>query len=796
MPTYQVVDPNTNKKLRITGDTPPSEAELERIFSQIQPASKIASNLDESISQLGLGDDARIIGSQEHRQALNKLEADQESLKSFQNVAEFGEAGRQQLPPNLRSQFDALVKSGKIQLSDNPKPLSNLLPDVFSSNVLEGQDASKVALFGGIASLTPDQGDLAKIAKNIFPDLSITQDSENVVLESPSGQKAVLNKPGFSPTDAAQLMGLTGAFMPAGGAGSLAAKTAAKGLAVGGAAGGTQAGIDLAQQAAGRDESVSVSNIRGGDVALAAGAGTLFELLFQGLGRMVPIFRQRMQSEGVTEGMRDAVKEEANRIGLDPSAVTDEFIESFLRDTEQAVNPQAAALRGEEEFGIGLTEGQRTGSQKQIRFENRARAGDFGEKAQNFILKKEAEQQQQARAATQQVQGRFGDPLASQTEAGQLVRQGVQNAEQAANARVQQAFDEVGDASLSAGNVRNLLDATENAIRGVEFDKRLEATSRVLDDVRKLKRFLERKDIGANVSAFDLKRVNAMRRRLGGSIKTAKDSTDRRQLTLMKQGFDDFLDDAVIKGLFEGDQKALNSLRGANELFREYAKKFRAQDVRTKGGQTAKDAAGAFVDKIVSANPTDSEIMRMLFGANDTFGSRAGEALAKRFKAILGESSPEFQTIRQAAFLRFVHRNDDVINGAMSLRRLNRATKGDQRNLVKTLFSPDELRLFERLFTQIKRTTPEIVQDRANPSGSGTKVLQAMTDSVSRLAQILGATTGNALMFVGGKGVEVGKSFRATARARRAVRPFQRVIDARPEQVSTGVATTMTGTEE
>lgn len=37
MPTYQVTDPTTGKKLRLTGESPPTEQELEQIFSSVQP---------------------------------------------------------------------------------------------------------------------------------------------------------------------------------------------------------------------------------------------------------------------------------------------------------------------------------------------------------------------------------------------------------------------------------------------------------------------------------------------------------------------------------------------------------------------------------------------------------------------------------------------------------------------------------------------------------------------------------------------------------------------------------------
>lgn len=34
MPTYEITDPDTGKKLRLTGDAPPSEQEIQQVFSE------------------------------------------------------------------------------------------------------------------------------------------------------------------------------------------------------------------------------------------------------------------------------------------------------------------------------------------------------------------------------------------------------------------------------------------------------------------------------------------------------------------------------------------------------------------------------------------------------------------------------------------------------------------------------------------------------------------------------------------------------------------------------------------
>jgi hypothetical protein len=50
MPEYIITDPATGKKVRLTGDSPPTEAELEGIFASIQPAAESQYNPTEGMS--------------------------------------------------------------------------------------------------------------------------------------------------------------------------------------------------------------------------------------------------------------------------------------------------------------------------------------------------------------------------------------------------------------------------------------------------------------------------------------------------------------------------------------------------------------------------------------------------------------------------------------------------------------------------------------------------------------------------------------------------------------------------
>ena len=55
MPTYRVTDPDTGKVLRLTGDSPPSEEELNQVFSSVSSSAQQETPQSQSIATQGLG---------------------------------------------------------------------------------------------------------------------------------------------------------------------------------------------------------------------------------------------------------------------------------------------------------------------------------------------------------------------------------------------------------------------------------------------------------------------------------------------------------------------------------------------------------------------------------------------------------------------------------------------------------------------------------------------------------------------------------------------------------------------
>lgn len=634
------------------------------------------------------------------------------------------------------------------------------------------------------------------LLKDNYPDLTFAEDDKgNIIVDGSAygGDKGVLNMPGVSGRDIIQAGFQMVAFTPAAKVVGLAATTLGKAGAVGAASAGTQAGLDIAGQAAGTTDDVSLGNIDKSDVAIAGVAGGGLELAFRGLSKFAPLLKRSIQRDGITDEVRETFRRTAVEVGRNPDEITDEVIQSFIRSANESVDPKTAAtLQGEREFGIGLTEGQRTGNQKKLSFEDSARAGIKGEKAQNIMLANEAKQNKQIVSAKNSIQERIGRGLVvkNQQEAGAVLGDAVRGAERQANYAVDEAFGQVGDAALNYEGVKGLLSSIQKSVRGFEFDRSLKSTRSVLEDVKRFQSITTK--AGSRFINQPIKVIERGRRRLNGAIGSAENPTDKRQVVLIKKAYDRYLDEAVKNSLFVGDTEALNTLKASRALSAEYFKKFTTQPKYTKSGRNIADKEGSFIERIVSADPTNEQVINSLFGASG-FNNRAGQNMAKRFKTIVGKDTDAWLAVKQAGFMRLIKFMPDgkSVSGQQTSKAILQAIDNNQ-SLMNELYTPAQIGTMKRFAAQVKRTQPDIVRSRENPSGTAQKALKSISDIFSRAGTSASIATGNPWFIIGGKGIEVGAGFRSASKASKAVKPFgSRLTDIRPAPVSAGTAGTV-----
>lgn len=699
-------------------------------------------------------------------------------------------------PAELTGQIMTQQSEGGFpQGARNERGFFNKIGDVITGNDRETQATKKLpelgteigldeflgggnVLTGAAVSTAPDPTEIVKIlSENATGELTVRPDEAGNVIVGHNGKEAILNKPGFSKFDAVQLGALMSAFFPSSklAAGASTLKGAA--LRVGAGTATTQAGIESLQASQEGDFDT-------GDVALAGITAGGFQLGLQRLAQSIPGLREKIKSAGITEEVRNLYRETAVKLGFKPEDITDDIIRSSVDDVSKAVTPtESLAIQGEKEFAIPLTQGQRSLSDAALSAEDRARSGVSGESAQRVI--RGFEEQQQI-PAVNQAREAVESQIGGQEGAGSIVREGVKQAELLADDAVSEAFESVGKAELSPQGLKNVLKNVNNSVRSIEFDRTLPQTAGLLKQVQNLNKVIK---TFKGLKDVDLKRIEQMRRRINTAVGAADNPVDKRQVTIMKRAFDDALDDAVQNALFSGDDQSLAALKNARGLFSEYAKKFRAQPKRGKSGRIVdRDEAGQFVEKIIDANPTDEQIVNAVFGASG-LNKGSGSAMAARFRGVLGDDSEGWAAIRQAAVKRLIKTNrvngTEIVSGSKTLTAINDAIEKNG-TLVNELFTKQEIGLLKRFAVQVKRTQPDLVRSRENPSGTAQVAVKAVGDLLTKLSVL----TGDGTIFVTSKGVQAAKGFSNTAKAKNAVKPFSELKNLRPTAVPAAEAVT------
>lgn len=680
-------------------------------------------------------------------------------------------------PPSLVEQAQEILKSapsatGPIDFitgSSRKTQATESLPEIGSTmgykELLGDGDA---ALASAALTLTFDPIEAIKIIEQSAVDpVALQSDGKGNIIVSVGDRRGILNKPGVSGKDILQLVGNAALYaMPA-------AKFTAP-LKVGLAEAGIQTGVEGLQKLSGGDFNPT-------EIVVAGVGGAAFQKLGLVLSDKMPnLFGRGFK---MTDDTREIVRKEMLNLNLPDTS--DKAVDQVVSRIRASVTPRnVAATAGELEFDIPLTQGQRTGVDSALSFEDSARAGSLGEAPQRIMRGFETESQLPAidRAVSARVASMRGPGTSGRGEVGATLRSSIDAAETSFNDAVQAAYsaESIGEASLTPEGFNGLLNATRKAVIGFEFDRTLPQTEKALQSLRQTQRILNSPGIQASIP---IRRIEQQRRRFQTLIDGSESNVDRRQLVLMKRAFDDYLDKAVIDGLFSGNENALSNMKEARGLMREYAQKFRANPGKTKTGRRIPDPAGDFMEKVIEANPTDEQVVNMIFGASK-FSNNSGAAIVRRIGDVIGKDSVEFNSLREEAFRRVVKmnavNNSEYVSGTQTLKQFKEVMEKNG-TMMRELFTDEEIGVMGRLFAQIKRTQPDLVRSRENPSGSGVK---AVKDGMRLLS---GMFDGGLTFNLTGGGIEMTKSISKTSKAAKSVRPFANVVKPRAALTGFGV---------
>jgi len=223
MPEYEVTDPNTGQTLVLTGDQPPTEQELEQVFSQ------------------------------------------------------YGQPTEQ--PGVLGQLFDTVSEA--VTGAGRATPQTEQLPELQESGLLASEDQAKVAALSPVLLTTTDPNEISDIITQNFPNVGVTynRDAQGnvfpILVNNETGAATVINRPGLSGIDVLQGLGIGAAFTPAG--------RGASALAVGAKSAGTEAGLQAAQEAAGGEFDAADVALAGGGAAAAKGLEDVASAVYRGV---------------------------------------------------------------------------------------------------------------------------------------------------------------------------------------------------------------------------------------------------------------------------------------------------------------------------------------------------------------------------------------------------------------------------------------------------------------------------------------------------------------------------------
>lgn len=276
MAQFKVTDPNSGRTVVLTGDSPPTEAELEQIFSQVAaPQTPQQAVTPQAPQQVG--------ASQTPQQA------PQQPFGLEQQIATFSQTGLAGAP--IAGAISEFLGTGR------RTPETEAAPEI---GALGGADLASFRTAAGLISAAEPERQV-QIVEQQFPGSSAFRDDKgNVFVDVPSpeggSERFVLNKPGFSTQDILQNLGRAGAFLLRLGRGRGVPQEIIRGA---GAAGAAQAGLEGVAAATGAETEGGLERI-----ATEIGLGAIGEII-PGLTARRELQRQASEAERLTARGRE-----------------------------------------------------------------------------------------------------------------------------------------------------------------------------------------------------------------------------------------------------------------------------------------------------------------------------------------------------------------------------------------------------------------------------------------------------------------------------------------------------------
>jgi len=438
--------------------------------------------------------------------------------------------------------------------------------------------------------------------------------------------------------------------------------------------------------------------------ALAASLGAGGELAAPLVGKAAQAIGRAFRG-----GSNDTL--EAGRVIASQIQGGDQLSDDLLRQVgarfdefQAGASPQS--LLGEVEQGFRFTRGQQTGDFRQLSQEEAVRSSPssaFGARIRDV----EQQNRGQLEEGVNRLVDRFsgGQSPNSPAEALAAVAGSVREQAGQLKSAVNDAFDAFRelDGTVSADAMSGLGQRVRGALSDFDITPDERATNRVLELVDELS--------SGDITVRDFAKV---RRLINSRVGAAESRLDRSAALSAKRELDGFFDDLTDQALISGDAQAVEQLKRANGLRREFGKRFESRSGR--------DQAGRLVESMVSGEASPEQLANTALGASQV-SKVAGANFVQAIKRALGDDEAALGQVK-AAVIQGATQNKT--GGAVGPQQIANNLKSLLRNrpaLVGELFSQEEVAQLQR-FTQA--IDPLIRRgDFARTSGTAERLLRS-----------------------------------------------------------------------
>lgn len=588
--------------------------------------------------------------------------------------------------------------------------------------------------------MTGDPWEKARIITKSFPDRAeLMVDTEtNEPIVALDGKKYLINKKGFSWQDVNDLTAETGAYLPAS---VLSGGTSILGRLLMGAI--TYGATDITKQAGtyavgGKKEGEAPIDL--GKAGTVASVGGLVEAaappLLKAGGRLIKTLWSKSKFPQMS------------------SAALDAIIAAASTGDADAMRRAISSIKGTSQGNIPMTVGQQTGGKAALETEAMMResASAYGEGATDVIKKFDDNQLQAIISEAEALQGQvgggsgfgaevpsnIGSRLQGDIIAEEAKRKASAGAAQEAKklAVIESPVYVTGDAFEQGMN--NVLSVPRDMGIGAQTLNSMVHAPQIIKRVKTFQKAFER----GKITKANYATIMDFTRDIGNRIAAVGAHTpEGAMLTQMKSRTNDMVDEALTKGLVEGDAATIGLVKDANKLWAKYKTDFfKARP--DKFGNT--DAAGGRIAQILGGE-TPERVVSFFANVSKNAPKKETRELFTKMEDIFGPESEQIQMIKDAVIYRlFTNANR---RGSADITRTDIVKNFTEffvknKSLSTVMFKPGEIESIRRFVGNVARTMP--AEQMINPSGTGRFIARFFSDMSSGgfLARIGAASKG------------------------------------------------------